>query len=96
MSVTFFAINPDGATTPGLEPVEVNVSNANATRIERDLGVRPAGNDDIPGGEMTIKEFECALLAAVLGGGISAHYGGALGLLVTAARNAGADVIAWG
>jgi hypothetical protein len=93
MSVTFFAIDPQGAIMANMP--EVNVSNANAGAIELDLGYRRAGDQDIPGGEMPVDAFLCMLLAAVLAGGIRGGYGNHLGALAIAARNAGADVISW-
>jgi len=95
MSVTFFAIDQAGAIMQATEPYEVNVSNGHAVGIERALGFRAADDVDIPGGERTIDAFQTALmLVAVTGGGLG-WYGEALSKLATAARQAGAEVIAW-
>lgn len=96
MSVTFFAIDRQGAIMPAMP--ELNVSNGHAVGIERELGFRPQVEEyvDIPGGERTVDEFQTALMInAVTGGGLG-WYGQRLAELVHAAHQAGAEVIAWG
>jgi hypothetical protein len=96
MSVTFFAIDRQGAIMDGLP--ELNVSNVNAIRIERMLGFRPQVEEivDIPGGERPVQAFVLALMHAVWTGEALGAYAEPLRELTYQAERAGAEVIAWG
>lgn len=93
MSVDFFAIDHSGAIMDAMP--ELNVSNHNAIRIERMLGLRDADDVDIPAGERPVAVFQSALLGAVLSGAALGEYANRLGELTIAASLRNADVIAW-
>lgn len=56
MTATFFPVTADELTIPALDDLCVNVSNVNANRVQKALGL-PLNDDQIPYGEVAAGTF---------------------------------------